>query len=77
MGDCLPTAAYPVPQSVTERENSIWSLDTEPGQIAESVRIRIALFDLADLVQIYRVLHAGVEEESARLSLQKMSSVLQ
>ena len=33
--DCLPTAAYPVPQSVTEREQSCRSLIIEPEQIAE------------------------------------------
>jgi hypothetical protein len=32
--DCLPTAAYPVPQSVTEREQSCRSLIIEPEQIA-------------------------------------------
>jgi hypothetical protein len=31
--DCLPTAAYPVPQSVTEREQSCRSLIIEPEQI--------------------------------------------
>ena len=31
--DCLPTAAYPVPQSVTEREQSCPSLIIEPEQI--------------------------------------------
>jgi hypothetical protein len=35
--DCLPTAAYPVPQSVTEREQSCRSLIIEPEQIADSV----------------------------------------
>src|SRR5690348_8693165 len=34
--DCLPTAAYPVPQSVTEREQSCRSLITDPEQIADS-----------------------------------------
>ena len=36
--DCLPTAAYPVPQSVTEREQSCRSLIIEPEQIADSGR---------------------------------------
>jgi hypothetical protein len=34
--DCLPTAAYPVPQSVTKREQSCLSLTIEPEQIAGS-----------------------------------------
>jgi hypothetical protein len=37
--DCLPTAAYPVPQSVTEREQSCRSLIIEPEQIAESASL--------------------------------------
>jgi hypothetical protein len=37
--DCLPTAAYPVPQSVTEHEQSCRSLIIELEQIAESERM--------------------------------------